>query len=95
MLNTKKTEVTEFGQKPSIWNHLWWPSEAGVCPVPTQKVKNLGFVLDKDLTLILQVNQVTSAFYFLIKVLRKILPFIPFVLRKTVVGALVLSRIDY
>lgn len=94
-INTDKTEVMEVGNGPSVWNSAWWPSEAGQCPIPSAKVKNLGVVFDTQLNMAGQINTVTSACFFTLKLLRKIFPFISQDLRKSVVVALVLSWLDY
>lgn len=48
-LNTGKTEVMEFGTGAPHWNHEWWPAEAGQCPVPTGKVRNLRILLNDQI----------------------------------------------
>lgn len=94
-INTEKTEVIEFGNGKSSWNNSWWPSEAGECPRPVSKVRNLGVMFDDNLNFSAQVNSLTSDSFFLLKTLRKIFPFIPPKLQKAVEVALFLSKLDY
>lgn len=94
-LNSEKTEVLIFGNLQPRWDGLWWPAEMGELPKPVQKAKILGVLIENKLTLSQQTNAIVSASYHLIKKLKKILPYIPVDSRRTVVTALVLSKLDY
>lgn len=51
--------------------------------------------MDDKLRIEAQVSKVVPLSFFTIKILRKVFPFIPGNTRKTVVSALVLSKLDY
>lgn len=67
----------------------------GRMPNLCQKVRNLGVVFDERLTFEGQINKLASTFWGILKMIRKIRPFIPLDALKTVVTALALSRLDY
>lgn len=94
-INTEKTEVMQFGPGKSVWDKTWWPVQAGECPTPSVKFRNLGVVFDDKLTLAAQVNNIMSSCFFLLKMLKKIFLYISHELQKTVMAALLLSKLDY
>lgn len=94
-LNSQKTEVLLLGTNTSFWSPSWWPSEMGDCPEPVKKVKNLGVIFDDKLTFGNQISKLTSTFWGMLKIIKKIRPFIPADTLKTVVTALAISRLDY
>lgn len=94
-LNSEKTEVMLLGSDSSLWTPRWWPASLGECPTPVPKVKNLGFIFDDKLTFNCKINKLSSTFWFILKMIRKIRPFIPHDALKTLVPALALSRLDY
>lgn len=94
-LTGEKTEVMLLGSNPSFWSPRWWPDSLGNCPTPVSKVKNLGFVFDDKLTFNAQINKLTSTFWLIIKMIRKIRHFSPPEALKTLVTSLALSTLDY
>lgn len=94
-LNSSKTEVLLFGPKPSFWSLSWWPSELGSLPTPVRVVKNLGVLVNNRLSFHNQAKAVASTAYCTLKMIKKVIPFIPDNLQKTVVTSLVLTKIDY
>lgn len=94
-LNSSKTEVLLFAAHTNFWYPDLWPLEQGPLPTPVIKVKNLGVTFDSKLSFESHFNQVTSLSFYTLKLLRKILPFIPAEQCKLVVSALVLFRADY
>lgn len=84
-----------LGTDTQVWSPEWWPVSLGDCPSPVSSVKNLGMLLDTKLSFNAQINKLTSTIWLILKMIRKILPYIPLDSRKTVITALVLSRLDF
>ena len=93
-LNSSKTEVLLLGNNTSFWSPDWWPQELGDPPVLVSKVKNLGIGFHDRLSFEKQINCVTSSCFFTLKILRKVFSFIPVDLKKLVITALILSKLD-
>lgn len=72
-----------------------WPSEMSALPQPTHQVRNLGFIIDDQLSMKQQVVKVTLTCFTILKWLKKILWMLPCSTQRTVVQALVTSRLDY
>lgn len=83
------------GKQPSICSHLWWPEELGPTPIPKAKVKNLGVWFDNTLSFSDQIAAVTRTCFGILKMLRKILDLLPLDAKRTIVQALLTSRLDY
>lgn len=94
-LNSGKTEVIIFGNNMNLWTPDWWPTKLGTLPLLVEKVKNLGVMVDKKLSFEDQVSRVISSCFFLLRILRKIHFFLSRDSLRTVVTALILSRLDY
>lgn len=94
-LNANKTEVVLFGNDPTFWNASWWPNNLGPIPTPTENVKSLGIYLDDKLSLKRQVNAVVSSVAYTLKICKKVLPYLPLDCKKTVILAVVISKLDY
>lgn len=94
-LNGDKTEVLIFGPRPDIWSNDWWPSSLGTCPVPVTTAKNLGVLVDNALTMNKQVARTVSTCFGFIRIVKKIAHCLPVAVRKQVMSASVLSRLDY
>lgn len=94
-LNAGKTEVVVFGNRPNFWSPDWWPEEMGEPPLPSLEVKNMGVIVDCNLSYGDHVSRVVSTSFFLLRKLKKL----KFVLTeesfRTAVTALILSRLDY
>lgn len=56
--------MIEFRNGTPIWNNSWWPSEAGECPQPVKKVRNLGVIFDDKLNMSAQVNSLALTSFF-------------------------------
>lgn len=69
--------------------------EMGDLPRPSSHVRNLGVIIDDSLTMQQQAVRVSSTCFTIMKWLRKILWMLPADTQKTVVHALITSRLDY
>lgn len=94
-LNSEKTEVILFVNKPQFWNPACWITELGILPIRVQKVKNLGIVIDEKWNLHKHICSVISDSFNTLKIIKKIHSFIPLTSRKTVISLLILSKLDY
>lgn len=94
-LNSDKTEVMIFGNLAPVWSPRWWPSDLGPPPVPVSKVKNLGVLFDNKLSFLHHTNVLVSTSFFIIKRIKKLLPYLPSSAAKTLISILVFSRLDY
>lgn len=90
-LNADKTEVVVFGNITNLWSPEWWPAELGHPPVPVVRAKNLGVILDSNLTFNDQISRVVSSCFLILRILRKIKFLLPEDSLKSVVTALILS----
>lgn len=94
-LNGAKTELLLLGHSaPLDIDHLW-PSCLGHPPVPKKQIKSLGVWLDSNLDFKIQARKVAANCYGRLRMIRKILPLLPFDARRILVQALILSRLDY
>lgn len=94
-LNCNKTEVILFGKAHEHWSKDWWPPKLGSCPIPRPAVRNLGILIDDQLSMKNQVNQMIGTCFGIMRSLRKIFKWIPIEARKPLVQGLIISRIDY
>lgn len=94
-LNANKTEVFLFGRAQLLWSPEWWPTELDPAPVPTNKAKNVGVYLDLSLAMKEQVAAVSGSCFGLLKFLLRVFDILPLSARKTLLQALVVSRLDY
>lgn len=67
----------------------------GIAPVPKTVVKNLGISLDQKLTMKEQVTTTMGSCFHMLRLLRRVFPFLRITIRKTLIPALVISRLDY
>ena len=67
----------------------------GSLPIPASMVKNLGIWFDAKLTFDAQTSALAGKRFRLLKMLRKILNFLPLSAQKTVIQTLTVSRLDY
>lgn len=95
--NSSKTEVLycTVGRAPAPLPSNFWPLPSPPVSLPVNQVRNLGVLLDANLTLEAHVNKTVGTCFALIRSLRKILPLLPITARAVVTGSLVLSRLDY
>lgn len=80
---------------PQLWGHQHWPESLGTLSDLFPKVKNLGFVLDENLSMNLQMIKVTATCFAALIWLKKFIWMIPQSAQRTVVQVLILSRLDY
>lgn len=93
--NSAKTEIIFFGHTPDDEWRNWWPQDQPPPFSPVTTVKNLGVMLDSDLSMKSQVQSVAGMCFRLLKMMRNFLSLLPLSHRKTVVQALIMSRLDY
>lgn len=90
-----KTEVMILGKRHDLWGPQHWPSELGALPTPVNNFRNLGFIIDEPLLMKHQVAKISSTCFAVLQWLKKILWLIPLSAQRTVIQALVISRLDY
>lgn len=94
-LNGNKTEVLIVGKARSVWKSAWWPQTLGPLPSPCEHVRNLGVWLDTKISFEHHTRRVAGICFGIMRDLRKTLDLLPTTARKTMVHALVTSRLDY
>lgn len=94
-LNGTKMELMFLGKPSTLDINACWPSCLGERPLPKVKIKSLGVWLDQSLNFKEQARRVASTCYGILKMLRKIIPLLPFRARRLMIQALILSRLDY
>lgn len=94
-LNGDKTELKMLGNHLSVNLNALWPACMGTVPVPKSEIKSLGIWLDQDLSFKTQARKTVVLCYGLLKMIRKVLPLLPFLAKKLLIQALILSRIDF
>lgn len=94
-LNTDKIEVLIFWSNTSPWSDTWWPVELGPPPALTNHACNLGIIQDSKLPIKNQVNTVSSDCYHTLRMLGKIFRWLPVNTRRSIMQALITSRLDY
>lgn len=94
-LNQDKTEVMLLGNATSADVTLMWPTCMGPMPPPKMEIKSLGVWLDADFSFRTQARKVAASCFGILRMLRKVLPLLPSHVKKLVVQALILSRLDY
>jgi hypothetical protein len=95
-LNSTKTELIWLGAARYIRSSPVGPQLiAGVLITPSVKVRDLGVMVDSDLSLKAHVHHVTSVCYFYIRQLRLVRRSLTFEAAHSLVRALVHSRLDY
>ena len=94
--NVDKTEFFWFGirqQLLKVTQQSLVVNGVGVAPV--SKVRDLGVLIDKELTLAAQVNQVVSGCFYQLRQLRSIRRSLPFYSQRALVTAFISSLLDY
>ena len=97
-LNASKTELIWFERKPSCDNES--PSkilkiEANSSIEPSKVVRNLGVLLDCQLTMVNHISSVTRACYYHLRRIRQVKRCLNEHCLRILVQALIMSRIDY
>lgn len=93
--NSEKSEIIFFGPSPGDDWRDWWPADMSPPATPVKLVKNLGVKIDGDLAMKDQVQSVVGSCFATIRMLRQFLPLLPISHRRTVVQALIISKLDY
>lgn len=93
--NSDKSEIIFFGCPPNNLWQSWWPHDMHPPANAVLSVKNLGVKLDNSLNIKLQVQTVAGQCFGLLKMLKQFLPLLQIPHRKTVVQAMIGSRLDY
>jgi hypothetical protein len=97
-LNAGKTELAWFGTPANMKKLSAVECDLEACGVvikPSTCVRNLGVLLDSQLSLRQHVNKVASVCYFHLRRLRKIIRFVGRELSQQLISAFVLSKLDY
>ena len=96
-LNGSKTEciIISNQSKTSLTDFPSWPASFMPSPTLATQVRDLGIIVDSKLSLKAQVNQVVSACYYQLKLLRSTFHFIDEVDKVHVINAFIGSRLDY
>lgn len=94
-LNSNKTEILPFGRAETLWSEEWWPDELGEALTPASHARNLGVLFDRNLSLEDHIKTLSGTCFGILRMLNKNFPWIPFEARKTLIQALIVSRIDY
>ena len=95
-LNDAKTEFIALGtpQQMSLAEDL----SIKICEDiihTVEKVRNLGFMMDKFMKNSVHINHLSSCLYVMIKNIARIRPFLEKETCKTIIQALILSKLDY
>lgn len=94
-LNGDKTELMLLGNGPGPRPEIKWPGNWGPPPIPKASIKNLGMWLDQNLTMETQAKKHAGTCFGILRMIRKVLSLLPDKSRRTVVQALVVSRLHY
>jgi len=96
MLNDSKTEVILLGTKQQLSKFSDLSVTVGNVDIkPCSKVRNLGFILDKNMTMEDHVNNICKTSYFYIRLLGKLRKFLNKETGAMITHAFVTSRLDY
>lgn len=95
-LSGAKMELMLLGNSATLKVGSFWPSCLGPAPHPPKvQIKSLGVWLDRNLDFKEQAQKVAASCYGILRMICKILPLLPFPVRRLMVQALILSRLDY
>jgi len=95
-LNSTKTELIWLGARRYVQLCPMGPQLiAGTPTIPSTQVRDLGVIVDSELSLAAHVNNVTSVCYFHIRQLRLVRRSLSFHVAHSLVLALIHSRLDY
>lgn len=93
--NSDKSEVLFFGCPSDVRWKQWWPADMHPPLADVPLAKNLGVKMDSSLSFKQQVLTVVGQCFGILKQLKQFLPFLPLSHRKTIIQALIGSKIDY
>lgn len=70
-------------------------NQVGITSIPVTKVRNLGVIFDDKLSFIHHANAVVSSSFYALRMIKKLLPFLPPSTGRTLISTLVMSNVDY
>lgn len=96
-LNGSKTELLllQANKNSKIMTPWTPPSILGQTISPSTKAKSLGVIFDSGMTMDAQIGSVVSGSHHLLRLLRRLIPFIPEEDKAAIVGTIINSRLDY
>ena len=96
-INGAKTEIIQLhANRRKLARTTWTPPPIlGQTITPSTKVKSLGVIFDSDMTMDAQIGSAISGSHHLLRLLRRVVPFIPKEDTAVVVGSIINSRLDY
>ncbi len=95
LLNSDKTEILLIVPKNSTQNLLDYNLHLDGCPVTSSTVKNLGVILDSNLSFENHISNVTKTAFFHLRNLSKLRNMLPVSDAEKLVHAFMTSRLDY
>ncbi len=95
LLNSDKTEILLIGPKNSTQNLLDYNLHLDGCPVTSSTVKNLGVILDSNLSFENHISNVTKTAFFHLRNIAKLRNTLPVSDAEKLVHAFMTSRLDY
>ncbi len=95
LLNSDKTEILLIGPKNSTQNLLDYNLQLDGCPVTSSTVKNLGVILDSNLSFEKHISNVTKTAFFHLRNIAKLRNMLPVSDAEKLVHAFMTSRLDY
>ena len=95
-LNADKTEFIWLGTRQQLRKISQQPLDVGGASVkPVSSVRDLGVIIDDELTMAAHVNHVVSGCFYQLRQLRSVRRCLPFEARRALVTAFISSRLDY
>ncbi len=95
LLNSDKTEILLIGPKNSTQNLLDYNLQLDGCNVTSSKVKNLGVILDSNLSFENHISHVTKTALFHLRNISKLQNMLTFSDAEKLVHAFMTSKLDY
>ncbi len=95
LLNSDKTEILLIGPNNSTQNLLDYNLQLDGCPVTSSTVKNLGVILDSNLSFEKHISNVTKTAFFHLRNFAKLRKMLPVSDAEKLVHAFMTSRLDY
>ncbi len=95
LLNSDKTEILLIGPKDSTQNILDYNLQLDGCTVPSSTVKNLGVILDSNLSFENHISHVTKTAFFHLRNISKLRNMLSVSDAEKLVHAFMSSRLDY
>ncbi len=95
LLNSDKTDILLIGTKNRTQNLLDQNLQLDGCPVPSSTVKNLGVILDSNLSFENHISHVTKTAFFHLRNIAKLRNMLSVSDAEKLVHAFMTSRLDY